>query len=251
MKLERLNDNQIKITLAPVDFDEFDVTVVDLLTDRNGKAKAFFETLMSMAREDLDFEADGAPIVVEAMQTGKDSLVLMVTRVDDNVENDPKLAHIKNMRGGFDEQSAEEYEDDSQENFQYNNIEKPAPDTSAKKPGADTLPNIPLKSADAGKPVVPAYAVCMFDSLEPLIKVAKMAESYYESDNSLYKSPENGKYYLVYTRNWNSEEQFLILMNQLREFGDPNTIIYASKYYIEEHYELIIEDDALQTLADI
>ena len=235
MKLERLSDNQIKITLAPYDFNEFDVTVVDLLTDRNGKAKSFFETLMSMAKDDLDFEVDGAPLVVEAMQTGKDSLVLMVTKVDEDSDTDPKLEHIRKMRGSFSGSDGAS-DDDGFEDV-----------SSTVEP----LPNIPLKSDENIRPVVPSFGVCSFERLEPLIQVAEMAVNYYESDNSLYKNPIDNRYYLVYTRNWNSEDEFKILTNQLREFGDPGSLNYASRYYIEEHCKILIEGDALQKLSEL
>ena len=134
MKLERINDNQIRITLDPHDFDDFDVSVVDLLTDREGKAKEFIETLMGMAKDDLNFEADGSPIMVEVTQTGKDAIVLMVTKVDKDTKLRPGISNAP--EAAVEEQAeAEDSKDDI------------------------PLPNIPIPVAENEKTITPSFGV--------------------------------------------------------------------------------------------
>ena len=221
MKLERINDNQIRITLDPHDFDDFDVSVVDLLTDREGKAKDFIETLMGMAKDDLNFEADGRPIMVEVTQTGKDAIVLMVTKVD----KDSKLTPGSHPAP------------ESVESVEVQEIKEDAP-----------IPNIPIPAAENEKTITPSYGVCKFSNLDDVIRVAKMSENYYDSDNSLYKDEDS--YYLMYTRSRNTEEDFRMLSSQAREFGEPATFHYASRYYLEEHFTLVVANEALQILSE-
>lgn len=223
MKLERINDNQIRITLDPHDFDDFDVSVVDLLTDREGKAKEFIETLMGMAKDDLNFEAEGSPIMVEVTQTGKDAIVLMVTKVDKDTKLRPGISNAPEVAVG-EQAEAEDSKDEI------------------------PLPNIPIPAAENEKTITPSFGVCRFNDLDDVIRVAKMAENYYDSDNSLYKDGDS--YYLMYTRSRNTEDEFRMLSSQAREFGDPTVFHYASRYYLEEHYSLIIPNEALQLLAE-
>ena len=224
MKLERINDNQIRITLDPRDFDDFDVSVVDLLTDREGKAKEFLETLMHMAKDDLNFEVDGGPIMVEVTQTGQDAIVLMVTKVDGD-QKPEQNRHAVKAPFGQELKDKEEKEEQS-------------------------IPSIPLQPTDNDKKVTPSYGVCRFKTLDDVILVAKMAEHYYDSDNSLYKDSTDENYYLMYTRSRNTEDEFKLLSNHVREFGEPATFHYASRYYLEEHFTLVIANEALQLLAE-
>jgi adapter protein MecA 1/2 len=231
MKFERMSDNQIRITLVSQDFQSYDVTVADLLTDRSGKAKEFFETLMNIAREDFDFEMDGSPLIVEAMQTGGD-LVLVVTKVDKDSEQGPGQSFVKNIKDHFNIHSISEETRDEDEEM-------------------SEIQDIPLQNAEPEKKVLPSYGVCKFQDMESIIKVAKLVENYYDSDNTLYKNPEDSSYYLMYTRNRNTEDEFSIFINQLREFGDDTNISYAFRFYVDEHYKVIIKDEALQTLAEM
>jgi len=224
MKLERINDNQIRITLDPHDFADLDVSITDFLTDKEGKTKEFLETLMGKAKDDLDFEADGLPVIVEVTQSDKDSIVLMLTKVD----KDTKIAPGTHSNSAISRvaEIKEELEEID---------EHPNKDVSS-------------HSLDGEKVITPSYGVCRFKNLDDVISVAKMAENYYDSDNSLYKDDDS--YYLMYTRTRNSEADFRMLSNQVREFGEPVVFHYASRFYIEEHYDLIIANEALQLLSE-
>ena len=98
---------------------------------------------------------------------------------------------------------------------------------------------------------VQPHGICCFNSIEQLIKVAKLSDNYYDSDNTLYKDPKDEKYYLVYEGGRNAESEFWLLMKHMREFGEPIRYNPDFKYYIEEHFELVIEDEALQMLSEI
>ena len=87
MKIERISDNQIKCTLSRQDLDEKNIRIAELAYGTD-KARALFRELIEQASVELDFEVDESPLMIEAVPTSKDSLVLIVTRVDNPDELD-------------------------------------------------------------------------------------------------------------------------------------------------------------------
>ena len=45
--------------------------------------------------------------------------------------------------------------------------------------------------------------------------------------------------------------EFQYLRNSMREFGEMVLYSSSAKYYMDEHYIVLIENNALQTLAEI
>ena len=87
--------------------------------------------------------------------------------------------------------------------------------------------------------------------MEQFINAAKLVRGFYVSDNTLYKKESPTSYFLIVTHNRNSEREFEFLCETLREFSEPYRFTYTTKYYFEEHYKMVIKDNALQMLADI
>ena len=223
MKIEKLSDNQISFTLWKNDLEEYDLTITDLIGKRSDKAEGFLRKLMEVAKNDYDFETDDTSIVIEAMQVDQDCLVFVVTKLAEGENLDPRYEMMRKIKEGLKREEKEE-------GF-------PSVDEQPKK--AETKESIPL------------YGIYTFDNMDKLIEVSKLFENFYDSDNSLYKNKEDGLYYLVFTRNRNTENEFLLVGRQLREFGTAFRQSYASRYYIEEHFEKIISDTALQTLSEL
>lgn len=103
----------------------------------------------------------------------------------------------------------------------------------------------------SGKTNAARNCVFKFNDIEPLICIAKYSKEYYVSDNTLYKNSENDSYYIYATRNRNSDVEFQYLRNSMREFGEMVLYSSSAKYYMDEHYIVLIENNALQTLAEI
>ena len=95
MKKERINDNKIRFTLDAVDLEKRDLQLAEL-SYGSRKAKELFEELMEMAREDLGFEPGAKPLMVEAIPTPGDGLIVNVSRVDDPEELDPRFSRFTN-----------------------------------------------------------------------------------------------------------------------------------------------------------
>ena len=88
-----------------------------------------------------------------------------------------------------------------------------------------------------------------FDKLGDVIEVAHIVTGYYDSNNSLYTSPKDKRYYLIMYRNRNTKDEFRRAGIKAGEYGKQVSTVYTSIDYFEEHFRLIIRDEALQTLS--
>ena len=54
---------------------------------------------------------------------------------------------------------------------------------------------------------------------------------------------------LVVTQSDHTPEEFNKICNMLSEYGNPEKLVSASEAYMEEHYEPVIIDKAIQALS--
>lgn len=65
MKIEKINDNQIRCTLTPEDLKARDIRISEL-TYGSGKARTLFRDMMKEALNRCGFRLDNAPLMIEA-----------------------------------------------------------------------------------------------------------------------------------------------------------------------------------------
>ena len=63
------------------------------------KAKALFREMMAQASEELGFEADDIPLVIEAIPVSSDCIVLIITKVEDPDELDTRFSRFASLAG--------------------------------------------------------------------------------------------------------------------------------------------------------
>ena len=91
MKIERINDKQIRCTLYKKDLAERQLKISELAYGSE-KAKALFREMMQQASYELGFEAEDIPLMIEAIPMAGECLVLVVTKVDDPEELDTRFS---------------------------------------------------------------------------------------------------------------------------------------------------------------
>ena len=89
-----------------------------------------------------------------------------------------------------------------------------------------------------------------FDSLREVIGSAHVLSTYYKGVNSLYKQ-EDGSYLLALSKSDHTPAQFNKVCNILSEYGAGVRSVPASIAYLEEHFEPIIQNTALQSLSQL
>ena len=67
MKIEKINDRQIRCTLTREDLASRELKLSELAYGSD-KAKALFQDMMQLAARDFGFEADNIPLMIEAIR---------------------------------------------------------------------------------------------------------------------------------------------------------------------------------------
>lgn len=91
MKIEKINENQIRCTLTPADLAARQLKISELAYGSE-KAKTLFRDMMQQASYDLGFETENFPLMIEAIPAPSDSIVLIITKVSDPEELDTRFS---------------------------------------------------------------------------------------------------------------------------------------------------------------
>lgn len=242
MKIERLNENQLRFTVWSKDLPDEDFTIADL-AGQTEKAEELIKYMMNKAREEFGFVVDEQPIVVEAIPVNKDCIVFLITKVDRD-EEEGQFSYIEKLK----KQAMEMAKSIKNGNFTQSDDVIETYDTDLD--GSEDAEKTPKPTDEHTGKVMP-YMIYKADSMEQFINAAKLVNGFYISSNTLYKNETPTSYFLIVTHNKNSEKEFEFLCETLREFSEPYRFTYTTKYYFEEHYKMIIKDNALQMLADL
>ncbi len=93
MKIERLNENQIRCTLNKSDLVSRQLKINELAYGSD-KAKELFRDMMQQASYELGFEAEDSPVMIEAIPVSAECIVLIVTKVDNPEELDTRFSRF-------------------------------------------------------------------------------------------------------------------------------------------------------------
>lgn len=272
MKIEKINDNQIKCTLNRSDLASRQIKLSELAYGTE-KAKSLFRDMMQQASNEFGFEAEDIPLMIEAIPVSGDCIVLVITKVEDPEELDTRFSRFAPSMDEIDADEPAEDEGNSLSTGQsasdlldlFNHLKTelknavegtgdnfiPFPQALAKKQ-ANTAPVVskekeaPKVVNTTPKNIVKIYA---FKELDSIISVAKKLTEMYNGANSLYKSPQEGIYYLCINKGTQSVEDFNKVCNILSEYGTAAKFTAAGEVYFKEHFKKIIAKRALQKLS--
>lgn len=274
MRIERINDNQIRCTLSKRDLSERHLKISELAYGSD-KAKELFRDMMEQANMDFGFEADDIPLMIEAIPTSKESIVLVITKVDDPDEFEEKFSKFGNLANKFDistDDSDDFFEEDDSEDVleddeeyegdlincfeQLNEIIENASEADGANSEFIPLHEILKKNKKARnaassqkKPALNDIArLYSFTSLKFVIRASKAVQQIYSGKNSVWKDENSSRYFLLLTKS-NGNFSFDKVCSIISEFGKKETLTYATQDYFNEHYTLILKDDAITKLS--
>lgn len=212
MKIERISENQLKLTLTKDDLKERDIKLEDLISPSE-KTQKLFRDIMEQALDEEDFVSENTPLMVEAVPMGTEGIMIIVTKVNN-----------KDKKGN----TAADLLQQAQETRRW------------KKKPLDTLEHAEEKNSD--------ILIYSFPELDDVIRVSLRLDGGFKGESSVYKN--DGKYFLVlqgdtYTAEESSDELELVL----KEYGQKHVSTPLAKYYLLEHGETIITDKAVKALA--
>lgn len=245
MKIERINENQIRCTLTSFDLSVRDLNLGELAYGSE-KAKKLFREMIQKASNEVGFDAEDIPLMVEAIPLSNESIMLIITKIEDPEELDTRFSKFSPVS-----------EEDSMSSLASELLEGAdgilelfargtADGASSETPGGNSA-KTDSGSAD-GQPAVRFYT---FGSLDEVCKAARIAGQVFDGPNTLYKNPSGGRYYLVIRETEAGSDPFKRICNLLSEYGKSLKASPAAEAYYQEHYEIIVKEHALQTLANL
>ncbi len=97
MKIERISENQLKLTLTKDDLKERDIKLEDLITPSE-KTQKLFRDIMEQALDEEDFVSENTPLMVEAVPMGTDGIMIIVTKVNNKDKKAPLMQQAQESR---------------------------------------------------------------------------------------------------------------------------------------------------------
>ncbi len=258
MKIEKVNDHQIRCTLTKADLADRELKISELAYGTE-KAKNLFRDMMQQASYEFGFDADDIPLMIEAIPLNSECIVLVITKVEDPEELDTRFSK-------FAPSVHDEYEEDdlgSTLDSMLQSLSEGADDVldlfkkihdSHLAETADTLNGVEKSKRRSANTANQSVGIDLtriygFESLNQVTRLAHILVQHYNGKNSLYKNEKNSGYLLVVGQSDHTPEEFNKICNMLSEYGNPEKIASASEAYMEEHFEPIIKDKAIQALS--
>lgn len=220
MKIEKISDTQIRVTLNHSDLQNRDIKIGELAYGST-KAQALFRDMMNQAYEDFGFEAENVPLMIEAVPLSTDSIMIVVTKVDDPNQIEERLEAIgeRPTHRTFKE-SLENKLNDLQE------LTQEAPKSSHST--SCTL-------------------MYTFKNLEDVTHASCYIKNLYFGETTLYKY--DNQYFMILKPNKNKKNNTAILKSMLSEFGEEGTSSELNEIFLKEHAKVLLASNALDILV--
>lgn len=287
MKLEKLSDTQIRCTLSKEDLSQRQLHLSELAYGSE-KAKELFRDMMQQASIELGFEADNIPLMIEAIPISNDCLVLVVTKVEDPDELDTRFSRFSkiNMDDSFDEDFSDINDTDFEEmdflddeddidmddeplpfspSSDFDNADSDA-STSSKERSAiddalDLIAPFTQAIAQAKKEAMrkkkenrSSVQDCQYYSFQNFSQAAQLGAflaPFFEGESSLYKDSFSNNYYMILRKTQSENDTFHRACNIAADFGVRISASYATPAYFREHFETILEENAVEMLGEL
>ena len=239
MKIEKLNENQIRCTLTHADLAARHLKLSELAYGTEN-AKSLFRDMMQQASFDFGFEADDIPLMIEAIPASADSIVLIITKVEDPEELDTRFSKFT----------------------PFGELESAHESPFSKLEGAEEFLDLLNKVKEAAAGVaqaseekkapepVPAK-LFSFENIDRVIQAARLIAQMYKGRNTLYRDAGNEIYILALTQSEHTSNEFNKICNMLSEYGTLERVSGSVLAFLEEHCETVISTDAVQKLTEV
>lgn len=247
MKIEKVNENQIRCTLTREDLASRELKISELAYGTE-KAKTLFRDMMRQANCEFGFEAEDIPLMIEAIPLNAECIVLIITKVEDPEELDTRFSRFA--------PSVTEDEEDDEMDLPF------AEDTSNEimdlfrrmqtdqtgTPGSQAQESQDADSSNHTR-------IFLMQSLQQVMEVSAIIAESYHGQSTLYKSQRSGRnpggYLLVLAQGDESPEGFDKACNIVSEYGIPQRAASAGAAFLEEHCEALIKADAVHALGSV
>lgn len=218
MKIEKVNDNQIRCTLSKKDLAERQIKLSELAYGSE-KAKGLFRDMIEQANYEFGFEADDIPLMIEAIPLSGENIILQITKVEYPEELDTRFSKFS---------EAEEEEDSLNE--------------------SSTLSDFQNEKADE---ITNLTKMFEFRNLDQIERLAQVVAGFYDGENDLYKDENKNCLFLLVQKSNHTPGEFNKVCNVISEYAIHRKYVPAKEAFLKEHGKLLIKGNALQMLEMI
>ncbi len=285
MKIEKVNDNQIRCTLNKSDLEGRNLKLKELAYGTD-KAKELFRDMMEQASYELGFDAEDTPLMIEAIPFSTECIVLVITKVEAPEELDTRFSRFSpSPEDEEDEMIEDTYTPDILEGGElasamYDEVRndnascadeadssfvplsdtlRPALDRFFDMLSKDEAKDAKQKAGDTKLPeevmekLPPVTKLYMFRSLEDLTRACHVISSCFCGISDIYKNESTQKYYLFLKNDGLTQNRhdFSRACNILSEYGKQQTSSAPIEAYFKEHLTCMISGNAVDVLSSI
>ena len=123
------------------------------------------------------------------------------------------------------------------------------PEALADTPVQEQAPASEAKEAAPAEPSVPPVRLFSFSRLDSVIHASHFLAEMYDGPNTLYKDEAENMYILTLAQGEHPSSDFNRICNMLSEYGSPEQGGGISLAFLEEHCDMILAKNAIQTLT--
>lgn len=235
MKIEKLNDNQIRCILTKEDFESRQLNLNELAYGSD-KAKTLFREMMSKAYQEFGFNVENIPLMVEAIPMAEEGITLIITKVNDPEELDTRFSRFSSKDKENPKNTLESILDLYQK---YLPTESPTLETTKESPEVQ----------DTTTPTQHQVSIYEFDDMESLVTISKIIFPLFGGESQLFFEQESNKFFLLLSVPSDLKD-FYKIGNLLSDYSCLSSTP-KEMAYIYEYAQKIIPSNALYELSMI
>lgn len=234
MKINRINDNQIKCILTQQDLEERHLNLREMSYNSTEVRKLFSEVI-NIAYKNFGFETNNVPLKIDVIPL-RSSAVLFLTKVEEPEELNPSYSHFSPVI--------------------YKKMQNPGPNPSDLSESFRNLVNaiFPNEDEEESAPKEKYFAesgpvTFAFDNVRDLIDACKSLKQTYKHRSHLYYDEAKRVYYLKLEAKEEADDNFRQNCISLLEFGSS---LESDKYfdsYLTEHAKILASENAIESLG--
>ena len=235
MKIERINENQIRCFITRDDLAQRQMKISELAYGTE-KAKILFREMMHFANKEYGFDSEDLPLMIEAIPLSQETILLTVTKVAFPDELDSRFAY-------FSETEAASSLAAYAPGFGLGDGLSQGVELAKVRNAGDI---ISVASEDSNNDALVRHFI--FNSLDVVIEASKVVNSSYHAPSSLYKD-KAGVFHLILSIGNHTALEFNKVCNSLSEYGLMAPPEHNGYTKITEHAKLICRPNAISDLA--
>lgn len=245
MKIERVNDHQIRCTLTKQELEKRNLKLSEIAYG-NEKVKKLFQDMMQKAAYECDFDVEDTPLMIEVIPFSE-CAVIVVTKVDDPDELDTRFSRfapsVHNADAILSGILGDVFQSLSEKNEGIGELFKKMQAHNDNTPEGKELP----ENTDASN----LQIFYNFNTLREVINACHGLADFFTGHSVLYKNNQKNQYILNLHGIGMTTEEFTHIYNLLGEYGKPAYDNGYFKYYVKEHCEVIVPENAVSSLAGV